>query len=261
VGQTISILNNKFSNIDGRPSNGQGGYVTTGSFDAHAIQLNKINNLANMEVAWNEIMNVAFESQSAEMIETIDVSGTCASHLVIHDNYAQGAYPANPGVDTYSGGGIMINGTATDTATTTSAYTDVVNNQVVSSANMGIAIAAGHNNSATGNRIVSSGYLASGTKNLIAFSGAIGMYNWNYYNQAATVFFSNMITNNVVGLIRKSSTGAAQRGDTWLPGQTGGTNTSFSPVNTTSPTLANEATEYQTWLAKLANENKLVGHY
>ena len=258
VGQTITITNNKFSNIDGRPSNGQGGYVTTGSFNAHAIQLNNIHGLANMVVSWNEIDNVPFQSQSAEVIETIDVSGTAASHLSIHDNYVQGAYPANPGTDAYSGGGIMINGTATDTATTTSAFTDILNNQVVSTSNMGIAIAAGHDNTVSGNRVVSSGYVA-GTKNLIAFSSAIGSYNWNYYNQAKTVFFNNMISNNVFGLIRKSSSGAPERADSWLPGQSGGTNTSFAPNNATSPNVANEATEYQTWLKKLANENQLVG--
>jgi parallel beta-helix repeat protein len=260
VGQTISILNNKFSNIDGRPSNGSGGYVTTGSYNAHGIQLNNIHGLAHMVVAWNEIDNVPFQSQSAEVIETIDVSGICASHLAIHDNYVQGAYPADPGVDAYSGGGILINGTATDTATTASAFTDILNNQVVSTANVGIAIAAGHDNTVSGNRVVSSGYVATGTTKLIAFSSAIGMYNWNYYNQAVTVFFNNMITNNVVGLIRKSSTGVPQRADTWLPGQTGGTNTSFLPYTSTSPTLANETTEYQTWLQKLANQNQLVGH-
>jgi parallel beta-helix repeat protein len=260
VGQTINITNNKFTNIDGRPSNGSGGYVTTGSFNAHGIQLSNIHRLAHMVVSWNEFDNVPFQSQSAEIIETVDVSGTSANHLSIHDNYVQGAYPANPGTDSYTGGGIMINGTANDTAATTSAFTDVLNNQVVSTANMGIAIAVGHDNTVSGNRVVSSGYVSTGTINLIAFSSAIGMYNWNYYNQAKTVFFNNMITNNVIGLIRKSTAGSPQRADTWLPGQSGGTNTSFLPNTVTSPNLADETTEYQTWLKKLANENQLVGH-
>jgi parallel beta-helix repeat protein len=255
TGQTISILDNVFNNIDGRPSNGTGGYAASGSFNAHGIQLSNINSLAGMEIGWNQIVNVPFQSQSAEVIETIDVSGTASSPLLIHDNYVQGAYPANPGVDGYSGGGIMLNGTSTDTVGVTSAYTNVYNNQIVSTANMGIAIAAGHNNNVYNNRVVSSGYVSTGTKSLIAFSTAIGMYNWNYYALPPTVFFSNLIQTNVVGLIRKSTTGAPVRGDLWLPGQTTNNNTSFLPNNDTSPTLADEATEYQNWLVKLKNHN------
>jgi hypothetical protein len=255
TGQTISILDNVFTNIDGRPSNGSGGYVTTGSFNAHGIQLNNINALAGMEIGWNQIVNTPFQSQSAEIIETIDVSGTASSPLLIHDNYVQGAYPADPAVDAYSGGGIMINGSKTDTTTTTSAFTNVYNNQIVSTSNMGVAIAAGHNNNVYSNRVVSSGYVSTGTKSLIAFSSAIGMYNWNYYVQPSTVFFSNLIQNNVVGLIRKSSSDASERADVWLPGQTTNNNTSFQPNTTVSPSLTNEATEYQNWLVKLANHN------
>jgi hypothetical protein len=255
TGQTISILDNIFTNINGRPSNGSGGYVGTGSFNAHGIQLNNISALPGMEISWNQIVNTAFQSQSAEIIETIDVSGTASSPLLIHDNYVQGAYPADPGVDPYSGGGIMLNGTKTDTANVTSAYINVYNNQIVSTANMGVAIAAGHNNNVYNNRVVSSGYVTTGTKSLIAFASAIGMYNWNYYAQPSTVFFSNLIQNNVVGLIRKTSTGAPERGDLWLPGQTTNNNTSFQPYNSLNPTLSDEATEYQNWLVKLANHN------
>jgi hypothetical protein len=252
VSQNISILNNKFTNIDGRPSNGNGGYVTSGSFNTNGILLTNITSVPSIEVAWNEIDNTPFASQSGQIIDLIDASGTAASPILVHDNYLSGAYPANPGVDAYSGGGILVDGTAKDTAANTSAYINIYNNQVVSSANVGIAIAAGHNNNVYNNRVVSSGLISTGL--FVAGGNAIGMYNWNYYNQANTVFFANNIYNNVVGLLRKTA-GVVQRADYWLPGQTGAPgDASFVPNNASSPTLANEATEYQNWLKKLANE-------
>jgi parallel beta-helix repeat protein len=252
ISQTITINNNKFSNIDGRPSNGNGGYVTSGSYNAHAIELINVTAVPGIVIDWNEIDNVPFQSQSGQIIDLVDASGTASSPMLVHDNYASGAYPADPGVDAYSGGGILVDGTASDTAKTASAYINIYNNQVVSTANVGIAISAGHNNTVYNNRVVSSGLISNGT--FVAGSSAIGMYNWNFYQQPATVFNNNVMHDNVVGLLRKVS-GALQRADFWLPGQTTSVNNnSFTPNNTSAPTLASEAAEYAAWQLKLANQ-------
>jgi hypothetical protein len=253
VSQTITINNNTINNIDGRPSNGNGGYATNGSYNSHGIELLNVTGVPGIVIDWNQIINVASQSQSGQMINLIDASGTVSSPILVHDNYTQGAYPTDPGVDAYSGGGILVDGSANDTAASTSAYINIYNNQVVSTANVGIAIAAGHNNSVYSNRVISSGIIANGT--FVAGSSAIGMYNWNYYEQSAAVFNNNNIHDNVVGLLRKVS-GVLQRADYWLPGQTTSVNNvAFTPNNSSAPTLANEAAEFAAWQKKLANQD------
>jgi hypothetical protein len=254
VGNAIKILNNNFSNIDGRPTDGNGGYITSGDFKAHAIQLNNVLSVPGVEIAWNSVINMPHVSASGELIELIDASGIATNHILVHDNYIQGAYPADPGSDTYTGGGIIANGTPTDSAATTSAFIDIYNNQVVSTANVGIAIAAGHDISVHDNRIISSGYLADGT--FFPTNFANGMYNWNFYQQPSTVFFNNDMNNNTVGLINKDADGNPQRSDWYLPGQPSQeSNINFQPYSSNSPTLGDEANEYVLWQNKVNNQN------
>jgi hypothetical protein len=253
INNAISILRNHFSNIDGRPTDGKGGYVTSGDFKAHAVQINNVLNVPGIEIAWNEIINTPHISASGQLIEIIDGSGIPSNHMLIHDNYIQGAYPANPGVDGYTGGGMIVNGTATDTAATTSAYIDIYNNQIVSTANVGIAVAAGHDISVHDNRIVSSGYLSDGT--FMPMSYANGIYNWNYYNQGPKVFFNDDMNTNTVGMIAKDSNGNPRRSDWYLPGQKDPeANVDLTPNDSAHPTLADEANEYTLWQNKVNNQ-------
>jgi hypothetical protein len=257
---TVKILNNLFTNIDARPSDGNGGYVKNGSWNSHAIQLNAVRSgVPNMEIAWNEIVNTPFNSQSNDLINIYGSNGTAASHLLIHDNYAQGAYPAKPGVDTgYSGGGIITDGNATQIADTTASYIDIYNNQVVSTSNYGIAIAAGHDIALYNNRVVSSGFV-NGI--FISKLNAVGAYNWNCYNQPSTVFFNNHVHDNYIGLISKNSSGSLFRNDVWLPGQNYNleNNLSFQPNNAQSPSATDEANEYKAWQKKFKLAHKTIG--
>jgi hypothetical protein len=255
--QTIKILNNIFNNIDGRPSNGNGGYVTNGQFNAHAIQLNAVMNVPFMEIAWNQVINIPLQSQCSDIINIFQSSGTSASHLIIHDNYVQGAFPANPGQDSYTGGGIITDGTAADTAATATAFVDIYNNQVVATSNYGLAIAAGHDNSIYNNRVISSGFLANGTFYPTTFGN--GINNFNNYGQPATTMFNDIAQNNVSGLIRKSSSGAATRADWYLPNQSTGSNIDFAPDDSSDPTLSDEANELNAWQAKLASNKITIG--
>jgi hypothetical protein len=257
--QTVKILNNNFTNTDGRPSNGNGGYVTSGSFNAHAIQLNTVLNVPNMEIAWNNIVNQPYQSQVNDNINIYSSSGIPASHLLVHDNYVQGAYPVRPGIDSYSGGGIISDGNANNTAATSSAYIDMYNNQVVSTSNHGMAIAAGHDISIYNNRIVSSGYLSDGT--FSSEKNAVGIYNWNCYNQPVTVFFNNNAHDNLVGLISLSSSGAPFRNDLYLPGQNfqQENNVSWTPNDSAHPAITDEANEAVIWSKKFTLTNKIIG--
>jgi hypothetical protein len=255
--QTVKILHNVFNNIDGRPSNGAGGYFTDGQWDAHGIQLNGIQNIPYMEIAWNQIINTPLQSQCSDIINIFKSSGTASSHLIIHDNFVSGAFPANPGPDSYSGGGIITDGTAVDTAATATAFVDMYNNQVVATANYGLSIASGHDNSIYNNRIVSSGYLSNGTFYPMTYGN--GINNYNNYGQPPTTIFNDIAYNNLSGLVRKTSTGGPMRADWYLPNQTTGTNTDWTPYDSTNPNLADEANEFVLWQQKLGANNISIG--
>jgi hypothetical protein len=254
--QAIRILNNTFNNIDGRPSDGNNGYVTSGSYIAHAIQLNQIEQVPNIEIAWNQVINQPLQSQSSDMISIYDSSGINTNAILIHDNYLQGAYPSNPGKDThYYGGGISIDGNTTDIPTTTSAFVSVYNNHIVSTADYGLQILAGHDNVIFNNRVISSGRLSNGT--LFPMTYAVGLNNINFYNQTSTTFFNNHIHDNTVGLIAVDVNGKALRSDMNLVGQGGAieNNTAFHPNDAAHPTIADEQNEYQLWQQSLKKIN------
>ena len=256
---TIQVLQNQFSNMDARPSDGNGGYVTSGNFKGHAIQLNQINSVPGIVIAWNQIINQPRVSQVNDNINIYNTSGTTSSPLFVHDNYIQGAYPTNPGVDKYSGGGIICDGSASATPALATAFVEIYNNQVVSTANYGLAIASGHDNSIYNNRVVASGYLADGT--FVTGTSATALYNWNADNQSTTTFYNNLVSNNnPVGLVRPSSSGAPMRADWYFPGQANSAgNVSWVPKGATAPTLNDEANEITLWQNKLIANGIVIG--
>jgi parallel beta-helix repeat protein len=257
--QTIKVLKNAIWNIDARPSDGNGGYATSGSYNGHGIQLNFIQNVPNMEIGNNKMINFPLQSQVMENVNIYESSGTPTSHLLIHDNFMQGAYPTQIGVDSYSGGGIVLDGKKTDTAATATAFTDMYNNTVVSTANTGISIAAGHDNTAYNNTIVSSGYTSYCL--FATRKGAVGMYNWNLYSQTADVFFNNHIHDNTIGLVSNDGTGLPMRNDWWLPGQNNNAenNAHWMPNNAQNPTVTDENNLNPAWLHTMRVANLKIG--
>jgi hypothetical protein len=256
-GVTINVSNNVINNIDARPSNGNGGYVTSGEWNGHAIQLNLVQSVPNITIAWNQVINTPFQSQCSDIINMFQSSGTSASPILIHDNYLQGAFPADPGPDHYSGGGIITDGTAKDTLATATAFVQMFNNQVVATANYGLSIASGHDNSIYNNRVVSSGFTTNGAFYAMPFGN--GLNNYNNYGQPANILFNNIAYNNVSGLIRKNSAGALMRSDWYLPSQTTNTNVNYQPNNTATPTPADESAEFTSWLSKLVANHITIG--
>ena len=106
---TIKILNNVAMNIDGRKSDGAGGYLnyntrtskTTGQTqdgydDVQFFQMGNCTSLANVQVAWNQVFNEPGNSRVEDNISVYKSNGTSASPIRIHDNYVQGAYTINP---------------------------------------------------------------------------------------------------------------------------------------------------------------------
>ena len=258
--QTIVIKNNRVRNMSGLVSNGNGGYLNgaTNWSWSHFIQLSNVNSVPGMEIGWNEDINYPYQSFVHEVINMYQTSGTSDSPLEIHDNYIQGAYPANPAADSYNGGGFATDGGSDDTRQTATAYNVLHDNQMVGTVNQGIAFTTGHDNLAYNNRVISSGLLADGTK--IAGQN-VGLVIYDVYgNVQKGTMYNNEMHDNTVGWMCWASgcSWDAYRNDYYFP---------MNPVDyATNPSLpygpvsyATENNEYQSWLSKLANNAAQVG--
>jgi len=264
--QTIKILRNLGNNIDGRFSDGNGGFSSdpqqgVGWDYAEFVQLNQVQNVAGIEIAWNQIINSPGQSRVEDNISILQTSGTQQSPLLIHDNYIQGAYPAHPTDKGYSGGGIMLGdqtlGSPPTSPDTAAGFVHAYNNQVVSSANYGMAIAAGHDNIISNNRVVSTGHLSTGE----ALPGGMGIYVWDEYGEASHGFFYNdYARDNVIGAVNGN---LGTRSDTWFPNCSVDTNNQSLCVNNTSLpdaiTLDMEKNEYTSWQQRVSQNRVTLG--
>jgi hypothetical protein len=269
----VRIVGNRARNIDGRLSDGKGGFLDfnrrTRRSDGHAesgfkivqfVQLDKVRGVPDMEVAWNEVVNEAGRSRVEDNINIYLSGGTAVSPLRIHDNFIRGAYTIRPwqGNTTdriwdydwgYSGGGLMLGDGPAGTPATASAFVQAEGNQVVSTTNHGIAIAAGHDIEFSRNRVVSGGTTPDGR---IIVAQNVGAYIWDLYRNATSgAYFNNGGNFNRVGWVKDGV-----RNDWWLP------DASFwngdvhwpGPVTTTT-----EAAEFVLWQEKLAHASVTVG--
>jgi len=258
--ETVTILNNRGRNILALESNGNNGYLPgeTHWQWAHAFQLGNMASVPGIRIAWNEIVNYPYQSLVNENINMFDAGGTASSPALIHDNYIQGAYPYNPPVDSYNGGGITTDGSPSDTVQTASAFNNFYDNQVVGTVNMGVEIGAGHDNVAYNNKVVSSGLLANGTK-IPAQNVGLTVYDV-YGNIRNGTMYNNNMYGNTVGWMCWASDCAwdGYRNDKYFPenGSYYDTNPSISanPI-----TLEAEDSEYPAWLAKISANGMIVG--
>lgn len=254
-GQTIKIMRNKVKNIDGRKSNGSGGYQT--AFErVQFTQFNNIRDVPNVEIAWNEIINEPGKSGLEENINFYGSTGTSSSRLKIHNNFIKGAYNANPATDSgFGGGGIMLGDGNPTSLSTAGGYMDVFNNQIVSTSNQGIGIAGGHNHNVYNNRIVSSGLLPDGRKIL---AQNVGVYVWDQAGSAKSgTWFNNSVRDNQIIWMRYRSDGSSYTNNTWFASCT---SSCYNNSSLPGPaTLATEQAEYDLWLSKLSSAGIKVG--
>lgn len=235
-------------NIDGRISDGQGGYLAQDYF-AQFVQLNNVKACPDVEIAWNEIINEPGNSRVADNINIYLSSGTPNRPILIHDNFVRGAYPMDPASARFSGGGIIVDGGAAALADA-AAYIKIYDNQVVGTSNHGISIAAGHHIEIVRNRLVSSGLLADGTR---VGAANVGLYAWNYYKSADTMF-SNTITENYVGWVNAKGS----INNWWFPDCAAPYCSGNQPIR--GPiTQSMEDDEYLAWRQKIAIQNIRLG--
>lgn len=252
AGQGIRILKNNFVNIDGRKSDGAGGY--SGSVIRQMVQFNDVTRIPTAEIAWNQNINAAGQSAGEDLINMYASSGTPSSPIRIHNNYLQGSYPANPLTDGHSGGGILL-GDGNTGNPETNGYQHAFENQVISTTNYGAAIIGGYGNRMENNRVISSGRTPDGTR--IAAQN-VGLYVWDMYGSGAA-FGMNVMQGNVSGWTKVSTTGSTSQNNWWFPH--GSTNGSVTGNNTGlgTQTLDSEKAEFARWEQKLAAAGVVVG--
>ena len=266
---SVRVVGNYALNIDGRKSDGAGGFLdfnerTRRSDGFHEdgykirqfIQLDKVQGVPGMEIAWNRVVNEPGRSRVEDNINIYKSGGTASSPIRIHDNYIQGAYTVRPwqgGTTTdgtwdydwgYAGGGILLGDGSSGVA-----HVEAYGNTVVSTTNYGIATAAGHDTRFHHNRVVSSGRLADGR--FIAEQN-VGVYIWDLY-ATGSGFYNNSADNNQVGWVNGTD---GSRNDWWIP------NASSFEDNTHWPGMIStqtEANEFTLWQDRAAAAGQLVG--
>lgn len=243
--QSLTVRYNSVRNIDGR-------YRDGGCAIVSFLQLNGLPNLANIEVAWNQVINEPNKSLVEDNINFYNSGGTRLSPVRLHDNYIQGAYPYPATSATYRGSGITLDGDGHGPLSTT-AYVNAYDNQVVSAC-AALNIAAGHDNHFYNNRLVTSGVLPNGDR-LVANYAAAGV--WNFYQRPSTVFYNNRLTHNIIGFVHWGGPGALpERQDLSRGACVPCTDTRHLP----NPiTLQTERAEWVLWQHKLRTRGVLVG--
>lgn len=189
--QTLTVRYNQGLNCDGRYRNGG---KETRSF----VQLNTVQQLAGIDISYNEFRNEPNESAVEDNINFYNSSGTAQSPIQVHDNYVDGAYPYPATEPSFHGTGLTTDGDGS-TPTTTAAYIEAYRNQFVSTCNAAMNIAAGHHIYFHDNRMVTDGLLPDGTK-LRATYAATAVFN--YYKKDAATFNNNTISNNTIGYVK-----------------------------------------------------------
>jgi hypothetical protein len=242
-GGSIAILNNRAIDVDGRLSDGSGGWQLADNTDddSQFLQIGQVASAPAIEVGWNEVDNDPFVSRTEDVISIFQSSGTAGHPISIHDNFIRGSYPSDPAHDEFSGGGIMAGDS------TGCGYISVMNNIVVATTNYGISCTDGHDVEAAGNRVVSSGRLPDGTA--IAANN-VGMASWNANDES---YWANIsMHDNVYGWMN-----ADGRNDAWFPSP--GTYTNNTAFAAGAITRADEDAEATRWQQKLAAATETTG--
>lgn len=209
--KSVRIAANRAKNIDGRKSDGNGGYQNSAEL-VQFVQFDKVRHLPGVEIAWNEVINEPEKSAVEDNISIYLSSGTPDSPIRIHDNFVRGAYPLNPRTDQYSGGGIMLGDGVGHVTAEDPSFVQAYDNVVLDTVNYGIAISAGHDNSFYHNRILSAGVTPDGAR--IAAQN-VGAYIWDSYKAGKDHFFNNSGSENLIGWVKGD-----ERNDWWTPNAT-----------------------------------------
>lgn len=262
-GQNVRIRYNVVHNVEGRFSDGNGGFIT-GNFGegtsgpAAAFTVWEMRD-ANVEIAWNEITDDPEQSQTEDVISIPESRGTASNPIDIHDNYIEGVRPANSATyTTFSGCGIQ---TGDSPSKSDVGYVHVHDNQVVGFQTCGLSISSGHNIEFDHNRAISAASMPNGT--LMAgyrFPLDINDYYWNPDGTATSVadpyWHDNSMHDNAFAAVNVDGSVSIN-----LFHLLTGTVTATNNVDALGhpATRADEEAEYTLWKQKLATNGLKPG--
>jgi parallel beta-helix repeat protein len=186
----------------------------------NAVMIATTHNLGSAEIAYNRVVNLPGKSQVEDNINIYDSAGSANSPIWIHDNYVQGAYPADPTSADFSGGGIICDYRAS--------FVRIEHNTVVDTTNYGISIGSGHDNTMINNTVVFDELLP-------ATNVGIGCYD--AYHLGSGGYYNNTGSGNRVY--------TSNQNDWWVPGLSSWTNATHLPATTAANARA-------TWEAALS---------
>lgn len=249
----ITIRYNIIRNTDKRKAD------LTGGEERSVIQFNTVPKLRG-EISWNQFENLPNRSFLLHNINLYNSGGVNGKPYLIHDNYIKGAYPFPLNANYFVGSGITVDGdSASNTMETMSQYIEAYNNQVISTCNAGMNIAAGHDIRFYNNTIISSGKYSNGQSSDRFWSGCC---LWNAFRVPVANFVNNSIKGNTIGYVSTDRVFPAPVRQDWVvvPGNV----LSVGPTdNTPLPnpiTLQTELDELTKWNAKLVANNLKIGN-
>jgi hypothetical protein len=258
--ESLTIKDNVADNLDDRKSDGNSGYLLNQRVLGHFIQISGTYSLNGGEIAWNQMINLDGKASIEDLLSFYQGRGATGKTFQVHDNYLEGAF-ATGQTTPYTGTGVQMDGNPNDPSSA-NAFVQIYNNTIVHLAGSGISIAAGHDISVTGNRIVSCGKDISG--NWIAGQGSTALVMLNYYQM--NQYFNNYMANNSGGLVTPDANGNPQPGDVYAPSASKdldnvvGTNVFEQPcLARSSLNLAAESIERNRWLNAVAAAGELLG--
>ena len=258
--KTLKILNNLASNLEDRESDGSGGLLSVRPDLGHFVLLYELSAPAGAEIAWNQIVQVIGKSSTEDVINIYGSQGSAGHPIWVHDNYMEGY--SSTTTTSYTGNGAISDGYNGGPAT---AFVTFQANEMVHTAGGGVAIAYGHDITATGNRVVSCGIDSTGAWFAMPYANAA--YIWDSYGTGAQFFYNNTVSGTAGGLIRPDPNDKPMIADLWVngpdatdPGVSSAGNAFTNPcVSGGSVNIQAEAAERAYWAAKAAAANELIG--
>ncbi len=245
--------------MEDRASDGLGGLLPVRPTLGHFVILQRMTAPNGAEVSWNQMVNVIGNTSMEDTINLYDALGSSSHPISVHDNYLQGA--ASAATTYYTGDGITTDGPGNDGGPETG-YIHIENNQIVHTAGGGIALAAGHDIYASGNRIVSCGRESSGAWYAMPFTNGIDLFN--IYE--SPLYGNNTITTSKGGLIRPTADLLPQIADINVNADPAALNSSMKGNEFTDPCLVKgkldlsaEAAELTYFQAKVSRAGLSLG--
>jgi len=264
--QTVTVRYNVIRNVDGRLSDGNGGFLTTrppdfisrnGGADAFALYCVRD---AEVEISWNQVTNEVGASWPEDLTSTAESRGLSDQPIAIHDNYLQGDIPPDPAAGApFSGCGIQIGDSPSKSDV---GYVHVYNNQIVGFFSCGLSISSGHDNEVDGNRVISAGRLPEGTALNTPYKVGLLMndYYWDPTFENMPIldpyWFGNTVHDNEANAVFPDSSPAP---NVFI--HLGGTVAAFGNTDPLGhpATTADEAAELARWLVKLETAGVSLG--